>query len=76
MDVDKTSYYIKRELAGSYVGLKVVADSGEFEIIQAQQTLGRLKIKGLYNHQEIGLDEYIELISQEARSLERRRQMK
>ena len=76
VEVDKNSYYLKAELAGSHVGLKVVAASCEFEVIQAQQGLGRIKIKGLYNHQEMQLADYIELISAEARSLERRRQIK
>jgi hypothetical protein len=58
------------------VGLRVVAASEEFEVIQEQQIVGRLKIQGLHNHQEIPLDQYIELIQLEARSMERRRLLK
>ncbi|HZO73656.1 MAG TPA: hypothetical protein VFB60_15755 [Ktedonobacteraceae bacterium] len=68
--VDSTAYYVKKELAGQQIILRIKAATRFFEVL-----LGEQKVKELVG-KPMALDDYIEIMSQRARSEERQRRMK
>jgi transposase InsO family protein len=65
--IGKYSYYLGQELVGKYVSLEVAASSQEFVVWQKDKEVKRVGLKGLIG-QELGRDEYLELIIEEARA--------
>lgn len=73
--VDGIAYYVKRELAGQQIILRIKAATRVFEVLLGEQKIKELPIKGLIG-EPMALDDYIELMSQRARSEERQRRLK
>ncbi len=67
LSVDKYDYYVGNALAGQYVVVVVDAAKRELVVEQQNKVLKRLPLKGLYQR-IIGIEEYRELIKEEARS--------
>ncbi len=72
VDVDLEPYYIKQALAGQHVVLFVNAHEKLFEICHENVLIKQVPIKGLYG-QELPFDRSVTLITQEARSEQRRK---
>jgi hypothetical protein len=68
--LDKYSYYLDQALAKEYVVLVIDAAQRELVVQQHQQEVKRLRLKGLYRR-AIGLEEYRQLIVEEARAEQR-----
>lgn len=73
--VDGTAYYVKQALAGQQIVLRIKAAARVFEVLLGEQKIKELPIKGLIG-EPMALDDYIELMSQRARSQERQRRLK
>lgn len=69
--VDKNTYYIGRHLRGQTVQLRLDAQQKYFTVWHDKACVKQVAIKGLYN-EPLSLDEYVEMILQEAQSEERR----
>jgi hypothetical protein len=67
VQIGKQRYYIRKNLAGRYVVLRVDAHKHQFEVLMDQEIIKQLPMKGLQN-QELPFQKYLELISQEALS--------
>jgi len=73
VQVDKHRYYIRRDLVGRYVVLKLDAHRRLFEVLLNNQVIKTLPIKGLYHEPyEFGL--YLDLMVEEAQAEWRRLQ--
>ena len=72
VSVDKHRYYVGKSLAGQYVSVQVNAASRELSFSRNLEVIKRVPIKGLHGC-EVSFDEYVELIANEARSEQRRR---
>lgn len=75
VQVDGVPYYIKQALAGHSIMLRLNASARCFDVLQGEQFIKQLPIKGLLGKQ-MPLEAYIELMSERARSEERQRLMK
>ncbi len=73
--VDGTAYYVKKDLAGQRIVLRIKAATRVCEVLLGEQKIKELPIKGLVG-EPMALDDYIELMSQRARSEERQRRLK
>jgi hypothetical protein len=65
--LDKYDYYVGTELSGKYVIVKVEAATQELVVERNKEEVKRFKLKGLYR-KEMSLEQYREVIKQEARS--------
>lgn len=65
--LDKYDYYVGNELAGQYVAVIVQAATRELVADHQNKVVKRLSLKGLYQR-IMGLEEYREIIKEEARS--------
>jgi hypothetical protein len=72
IQVDGTSYYIKADLAGHHVMLRLNAAARCFDVFGGQQFVKSVPIKGLCG-QQMPLEDYIDLMRERARSEERQR---
>lgn len=73
--VDKYDYYIGKRHRGRRIWLRLNAETKQFEAFLDGAIIKQVNIKGLY-HGEMEFGDYLELIAEEARSEERRLQMK
>jgi hypothetical protein len=72
IQVDGTYYYIKQELAGHHIMLRLTASTRCFDVFRGEQFIKSLPIKGLRG-KSMPLEEYIDLMRERARSEERER---
>jgi hypothetical protein len=70
--VDLQTYYLSQKLAGQPVALVVDAPERCFAVWQATTHISRLPIKGLLEADEMPLEQYIQIMQREARSLVQR----
>jgi hypothetical protein len=71
VDVDLVPYYIDSHMAGCQVLLQVEAATRQFVVWHANQMVKTVPIKGLME-QEMGIDEYLSYMKQEALAHARR----
>jgi transposase InsO family protein len=72
VEINQEAYYIKQQLAGHQVVLFVNAPEKLFEVWHEGTLIKQLPIKGLYGG-ELPFERYVTLITQEARSEQRRK---
>lgn len=72
--VDGLTYYVKRDLAGTRVLVRLSAANRSFEVLVGEQVVKVLPIKGLCGA-PMALEAYIDLMRERARSEERQRQL-
>ncbi len=72
IQVDGTSYYIKADLAGHHIMLRLNAATRCFDVFRGQQFVKSVPIKGLRG-ESMPLEAYIDLMRERARSEERQR---
>ena len=72
IQVDGTSYYIKADLAGHHIMLRLNAATRCFDVFRGQQFVKSVPIKGLRG-ESMPLEAYIDLMGERARSEERQR---
>ena len=67
LTINHEQYYVPRELAGQQVACFINAPEKQFDIWQAGSRVKAVPIKGL-SGRTVPLEEYVELMKQEARS--------
>ena len=72
IQVDGTSYYIKADLAGHHIMLRLNAATRCFDVFGGNQFIKSVPIKGLRGG-PMPLEDYIDLMGEHARSEERHR---
>ena len=72
IQVDGISYYIKAELAGQQIMLRLNAATGCFDVFRGEVLVKSVPIKGLRG-EPMPLEDYIDLMRERARSEERQR---
>jgi hypothetical protein len=72
IQVDGTYYYIKADLAGHHIMLRLNATARCFDVFGGEQFIKSVPIKGLCGKQ-MPLEDYIDLMRERARSQERHR---
>lgn len=70
--VDSVSYYVKQDLVGHHIMLRLNASTRCFDVFQGEQFVKSVPIKGLHG-QPMPLEVYIDLMRERARSEERQR---
>jgi hypothetical protein len=75
IQVDGKYYYIKQELAGHRIMLRLNASTRCFDVFLGHQFIKSVLIKGLRG-ERMPLEDYIELMRERARSEERERRLR